>query len=32
VDFFTEERYESAVTEWLEEIGYPVASLKEWLS
>lgn len=32
VDFFTEERYESQVIEWLEEIGYPVSSLKEWLS
>lgn len=32
VDFFTEERYESQVTEWLAEIGYPVETLKEWLS
>ena len=32
VDFFTEERYESAVTQWLEEIGHPVSLLKEQLS
>ena len=32
IDVFTTEHYESRVIAWLEEIGYPQATLKEWLS
>ena len=32
VDVFTTEHYESRVIEWLEEIGYSQAKLKDWLS
>jgi len=32
VDVFTTEHYESRVIEWLQEIGYSQAKLKDWLS